>query len=123
MHAVARAASTRPNRPAPNTAPPAGVGMTRTVGLKPVMPVIRVSNGMSGGWSTQPNARWCPAIRKHSSSCWKPYQALNASSTATNTTAITQASAGTRSEEATGIGRAAVLAGTAVPGLEAEPPG
>jgi hypothetical protein len=43
-----------PAEPArPEHGPPAGAGMTRTaVGLTPVMPVIRVSNGMSGGWST-----------------------------------------------------------------------
>jgi hypothetical protein len=62
-HAVARAASTRPDRPAPNsaaslaamttTAPPASAGMIRTaVGPTPRMSVIRVSSGTSGGWST-----------------------------------------------------------------------
>ena len=62
-HAVARAANTRPNRPAPNsaaslaamttTAPPASAGMIRiAVGLTPRTSVIRVSSGTSGGWST-----------------------------------------------------------------------
>ena len=62
-HAVARAASTRPNRPAPNSAaslaattttvPPASAGMIRiAVGLTPSRPVMRVSSGVSGGWST-----------------------------------------------------------------------
>ena len=62
-HAVARAASTRPKRPAPNKAaslaamitmaPPASAGMIlMAVGLTPSMPVIRVSSGASGGWST-----------------------------------------------------------------------
>ena len=57
------AASTRPNRPAPNNAaslavmttiaPPASAGMIRiAVGLTPRMPVIRVSSGPIGGWST-----------------------------------------------------------------------
>ena len=55
-----KAASTRPNRPAPNRAaslavittiaPPASAGMIRiAVGLTPRMPVIRVSSGPIGG--------------------------------------------------------------------------
>ena len=61
--AVASAASTWPNRPPPNsaanlaamttTAPLASAGMILTaVGLTPGMPVIRVSSGTIGGWST-----------------------------------------------------------------------
>ena len=62
-HAVSRAASTWPNRPAPNraanlaarttTAPPASAGTTRiAAGLTPSTSVTRVSSGASGGWST-----------------------------------------------------------------------
>ena len=58
-----RAASTRPNRPAPNsaanfaaattTSPPASAGTILTaVGFTPKIPVIRLTNGVSGGWST-----------------------------------------------------------------------
>jgi hypothetical protein len=61
-HAMMRAASTRPDRPAPNSAaslavmttiaPPASAGMTRiAAGLTPGKPVTRVSSGPSGGRS------------------------------------------------------------------------
>ena len=61
--AMASAASTRPRRPAPNsaanraarttTAPPASAGMIRiAVGLRPGSSAMRVSSGVSGGWST-----------------------------------------------------------------------
>ena len=60
---MTRAASTRPERPAPNSAaslaamitiaPPASAGRIRTaVGFTPKMAVMRVSSGASGGWST-----------------------------------------------------------------------
>ena len=63
-HAVARAASTRPNRPAPNSAASlAAMTTTRAarqrrddpdgaVGLTPSTSVVLVSSGTSGGWST-----------------------------------------------------------------------
>ena len=61
--AVTRAASTRPRRPAPNSAaslaaittmaPPHSAGMILiAVGLTPSRSVMRVSSGASGGWST-----------------------------------------------------------------------
>ena len=62
-HAVTRAASTRPRRPAPNRAaslaamttmaPPHSAGMIlMAVGFTPSRSVMRVSSGASGGWST-----------------------------------------------------------------------
>src|SRR5215831_19135372 len=107
-HAVPSAASTRPPRPAPNSAaslaaittiaPPASAGRIRiAVGLVPKMSVVRASSTASGGWSTYPNARWWLATRKYSSSCWKPYRPLTASSSTTNTAAMSHARPGTRS--------------------------
>src|ERR1700761_9777588 len=58
---------------------------------------------------------------KYSSSCRKPYRPLVASRTATKTAAITQASAGTRSERGGGAGvsggGAAVASGLGTTGL------
>src|SRR5579863_6740228 len=59
---------------------------------------------------------------KYSSSCMKPYRPLTASSTATNTAAMSQASSGTRSEGESLAGEAGVTTRTAASGGGAAEP-